>query len=282
MTIRMIPYVKPVAAMAALGLLAACSSDLTGGNRHMVRLSFATKSSVSPSANRVAADLVTGTGDNQLVIKSVQIVLGKIELDRVGTADCVGEIENEENNQASAAERDGGDNASGIGEKCEEVQRDPLLINVPVDDQLHPVITVPLTAGTFTDLEAKLEPARDKFTAFNAANPNLVGKSVRVEGTFGSAMTPFVFTSSVRSKLEMAFDPPLVIDDNTKNATVNIDVRNWFLTSSGAVIDPNTATPGSNNLLVIENNIRRSFHAFQDDDELGEDHHDGNDDGGHH
>jgi hypothetical protein len=282
MTVRMIPYLKPVAGVAALALLAACSSDLTGGNRHMVRLSFATRTGASPSANRVAADLVTGTGDNQLVIKSVQLVLGKIELDRVGTADCVGELENEEDNQGRADERDGGDDAGRMNEECEEVQRDPVLINVPVDDQLNPVITVPLASGTFTDLEAKLEPARDKFTAFNSANPNLVGKSVRVEGTFGSAMTPFVFTSSVRSKLKMEFDPPLLIDDNTKNATVNIDVRNWFLTSSGAVIDPNTATPGSNNLLLIESNIRRSFHAFQDDDERGEDHHDGNDDGGHH
>jgi hypothetical protein len=282
MTKRMIPYLKPVASLAALGLLAACSSDLTGGNRHMVRLSFATRSSVSPSVNGVATDLITGTGDNQLVIKSVQLVLGKIELDRVGTADCVGEIENEEDNQGRVDVRDGDDDAGRMDEECEEVQRDPLLINVPIDDQLHPEITVPLAPGTFRELEAKLEPARDKFTTFNAANPNLVGKSVRVEGTFGSAMTPFVFTSSVRAKLEMGFDPPLVIDDNTKNATVNIDVRNWFLTSSGAVIDPNTATTGSNNLLVIENNIRRSFHAFQDDDERGEDHHDGNDDGGHH
>ena len=229
------------------------------------------------SANQVSADLVVGTAD-ELVLQKVQLVLRKVELDRTGTADCVGEIENEDDN--------GIDDHSGPGrgeEECEEVIRDPILIDVPVDDALHPVITVPVPAGTFSELEAKLAPARETSTQFNTANPDLVGKSVRVVGTFKG--TPFVFTSSVRSKLEMEFDPPLVIDATTKNATISLDVRKWFVNSSGAVIDPSAAPAGSTNLLQIENNIRRSFHAFEDDDERGEDHHEGhngNDDGEHH
>jgi hypothetical protein len=82
----------------------------------------------------------------------------------------------------------------------------------------------------------------------------------------------------------MEFDPPLVIDETTRNATIAIDVRKWFLTADGAVIDPTTATPGSATLQQIEQNIRRSFHAFEDDNELGEDHHEGhngNGDGQH-
>jgi hypothetical protein len=93
-----------------------------------------------------------------------------------------------------------------------------------------------------------------------------------------------VFTSPVRARVEMEFDPPLVIDATTKNATIAIDVRNWFLNSDGSVIDPTTATPGSTALQQIEQNIRRSFHAFEDDNESGEDHHEGhngNDDGQH-
>jgi hypothetical protein len=69
-----------------------------------------------------------------------------------------------------------------------------------------------------------------------------------------------------------------------ENATVSIDVSKWFLSSDGAAIDPTVATPGSSNQSLIENNIRRSFHAFEDDNERGEDHHEGyngNDDGGH-
>ena len=276
MTVSLLRYTKPLAGVAALSFLAACSGDLAGGNMHPVKLSFTTHTTTLPgSANRVAADLVVGAAD-ELVLQKVQLVLRKIELDRTGAADCAGEVENEDGS--------GGDDHSGRREEgCEEVIRDPILIDVPVDDALHPIITVPLPAGSFSQLEAKLAPARETFTQFNAKNPDLVGKSVRVAGTFKG--TPFVFTSSVRSKLEMEFDPPLVIDQTTKNATISLDVRKWFLDSSGAVIDPSTASPGSSNLAQIENNIRRSFHAFEDDHERGEDHHEGhngNDDGEHH
>lgn len=270
MTARLFQYTKPLAGLAALGFLAACSGDLTGGSRHPVKLSFTTNATVAASANRVAADLIVGPA-NELVLQNVQLVFGKIELDRSGTADCVGEIE------AS------GDDHAHIGEECEDVSRDPILVDVHVDGALHQVINVPLAAGTYSELEAKLEPAKEQSTTFNAANSNLVGKSVRVEGMFKG--TPFVFTSPVRAKIEMEFDPPLVIDETTKNATVSLDVGKWFLDSSGAVIDPTAAGPGSSNLTQIENNIRRSFHAFEDDHERGEDHHEGhngNDDGENH
>lgn len=276
MTARLIQYMKPLAGIAAIGTLAACSSDMTGANKHPVQVSFTTNATVTNAANRVAADLVVGsTGD--LVLQKVQLVFRKLELDRSGTADCVGDVESDDNDQPNV-----GDESDNMGEDCEEVIRDPQLVDVPVDDALHPVINIPLSAGTFSQLEAKLAPARADATVFNTANPNLAGKSVRVEGTFKG--TPFVFTTPVRAKLEMEFDPALVIDETTKNATVAIDVRNWFLTSSGAVIDPTTATPGTLALQQIENNIRRSFHAFEDDEERGEDHHEGhhgNDDGEH-
>lgn len=274
MTVSM-RFTRPIAGIAALMTLVACSSDVTGGNRHPVQLSFTTNAGVSSATNRVAADLIVGES-NELVIQKVQLVFGKLELDRTGTPDCVGEAEADDDNG-------GGDDRGRHEEGCEDVSRSPLLVDVPLDDALHPVINVPLPAGTFQELEAKLEPARDRFTDFNTANPDLVGKSVRVEGTFNG--TPFVFSSALRSKLEMEFDPPLVIDETTKNATVSIDVRKWFVNADGAVIDPTTAIPGSDNQQLIQNNIRRSFHAFEDDEERGEDHHDGhhgNDDGEHH
>jgi hypothetical protein len=267
---------RPLGGIAAFAILSACSSDLTGGNRHNVQLSFTTNATVTSAANRVAADLFVGA-NNELVLQKVQLVFGKLELDQRGAADCVGEVENQNDDHGD----ENGNNAGSA--ECEDVDLNPVLVEVPVDDALHPVINVPLPAGTFSQLEAKLEPARDRFTNFNTANPNLVGKSVRVEGTFNG--TSFVFTSPVRAKVEMNFDPPLVIDETTRNATVAIDVRKWFLNPDGSVIDPATATPGSSTLLQIENNIRRSFHAFEDDDERGEDHHEGhngNDDGEHH
>jgi hypothetical protein len=264
-----IQTITPLVGVAALVVATGCSSDLTGGNRHPVQLSFTTHSAVASRANRVVADLVVGTGTD-FVLQKVQLVFPRLELDRTGTADCVGDVESDDDHE-------------NMGEDCEDVSRIPLLVNVPLDDALHPVIDIPLAEGTFSQLEAKLAPARSTATDFNTANPNLVGKSVRVEGTFKG--TPFVFTSAVRANVEMEFDPPLVIDATTKNATVAIDVRKWFLNPDGSVIDPTTATPESAARQQIEQNIRRSFHAFEDDDERGEDHHEGhngNDDGEQH
>jgi hypothetical protein len=247
-----------------MSALTACSSDLAGGSRHAVQFSFTTNASAAPApaGTRISPDLVVGP-TSDLVVSKVQFVIDKIELDRSGTSSCVAEIE-----QA-------GDDHADVGAECEDVQRVPVVVDVPVDNTLHAVLNVPLSEGTYAELEAKLEPASTTATAFNGANPNLVGNSVRIEGTYkGNA---FVFTSSMRRSLEMKFDPPLVIDATTKNATISFDAAKWFLDSNGAVIDPTTATDGSNAKQQIEDNIQRSFHAFEDEHESGVDDHSGHD-----
>ncbi|MFN2635686.1 MAG: hypothetical protein ABR585_01480 [Gemmatimonadaceae bacterium] len=263
MTIRLIQYLKPLSGIVAL-TIGACSSDLTGATRHMVQLSFSTKPAAL-TANPVAADVTVGPA-SELTLTSVKLVFGKIELDRSANADCVGEVEREEDNHEARH-----------GDDCADVLRDPLLVDVLKAD-FQPVITIPLPAGTFSELEAKLEPAKDRAIDFNAANTDLVGRSVLVTGLIGADRKPFTFVSAMRANVEMDFDTPLIIDDATKNVTIGIDVRNWFLDSSGSVIDPSVAS----NQQRIENNIRRSFHAFEDENEDGEDHHEGhhgNDDG---
>ena len=253
---------KPLLFSALLLSVAACASDLTGTNKQTVQLSFTTKApGVAASGIRLSPDILVGQ-NGDLVLTKIQVVVDKIELNENEATSCVGDIDD----NSEDLRDDHGDDA----EECEEIARDPVLIDVPVDDAAHTVLSVPLTQGTFSKLEAKLEPSRN--ATFDAANPNLVGKSVRVEGTFKG--TPFVFTSAVRSSLEMEFAPPLVIDANTTNATVSIDVRKWFLDRDGNVIDPTTATAGTESLSQIEDNIRRSFHAFEDDDHSGEDDHD--------
>ena len=248
---------KPLLFAALVVSFAACGSDLTGTNKKTVQLSFTTHAaSVAATGIRMSPDITVGA-NNELVISKIQVVVDKIELNENDNTSCVAEIE------------DRGDDHAEAGQECEDVARDPVLIDIPVDDAAHTVLSVPLTPGTFSKLEAKLEPSRS--STFDAANPNLVGKSVRVEGTFKG--TPFVFTSAVRSSLEMEFNPPLVIDATTSNATVSIDVRKWFLDQNGNAIDPTTATAGTDALSRIEDNIRRSFHAFEDEDHSGEDDH---------
>jgi hypothetical protein len=262
---RLPKYSRPIAGIVALTVLAGCSSDLTGSNSHMVQLSFSTRPGAVVTANSVAGDVLVGPA-NELTLTSVKLVFSKIELDRAGSADCVGEAEREDDNHEARR-----------GDDCEDVVRDPLLVDVLKAD-FQPVISIPLPDGTFSQLEAKLAPAKAQAVTFNGANPDLVGRSVLVTGFIGADRKPFTFSSAMRTNLEMGFDTPLIIDDATKNVTIGIDVRNWFLDAAGAVIDP--SVPG--NQQRIENNIRRSFHAFEDQNEDGEDHHEGhhgNDDG---
>lgn len=252
---------KLFAGAVAVLSVSACGSDVMGSNRQAVAVSFTTNASTAApaSALRMSPDITVGT-TNDLVLSKVQVVLGKIELNEGDATSCVAEIE-------QSGDGDHGE----AGHECEDVKRDPILVDIPLDDAAHTVINVPLAQGTYSKLEAKLEPARSDATAFNTANPNLVGKSVRVEGTFKG--TAFVFTSAARSSLEMEFNPPLVIDATTTNATISLDVRKWFLDRNNAVIDPTTATPGSDALQQIEDNIHRSFRAFEDDDRSGTDDH---------
>ncbi|MEO8909770.1 MAG: hypothetical protein ABI408_06030 [Gemmatimonadaceae bacterium] len=253
---------KPLLGFLLGSTIAGCSSDMIGANLHPVKLSFTTNvsSAALSSGAALKSDLAVGPAGD-LVLTKVQLVLDKIELNEGMSTSCVTEIE------------DSGNDHGAAGVECEDVARDPVLVDMPLDATLKPTINVPLSAGTYSKLEAKLEPARDGATAFNAANPTFAGKSVRVEGTFKG--TPFVFTSAVRAGIEMGFDPPLVIDAVTTNATISINVAKWFLDANNAAVDPSTATVGSDALARIEDNIRRSFHAFEDDHESGVDDHAG-------
>ena len=271
MSARFLQYSKPLVGLAIVSVVAACSSDLTGGKRHPVQLSFTTNTTVAAAGNRLAADVVVGAS-SELTISKVQFVVSRIELDRAGATACIPEVEDAND-----------DNPHPEGGECEDVARDPLLVDMKLDGTLQQVMIAPLPAGTYRQLEAKIAPAADRFTAFNTTNAAIAGNSVRVEGLYNGKS--FTFMAPVRSHIEMEFDPALVVDETTKNATISLDVSKWFLDSSGQVIDPATVQPGNANFQQIVNNIRRSFHAFEDDSERGEDHHEGhhgNDDGSHH
>lgn len=270
-------------AMAFAGVLlgfTACS-DSTGSASHGVTLSMTTRASGLASSNSlsVSRDIAVGPA-GELVLKKVQLVIGKVELSRSDATACVGDDE-----QGDDDARGGDDlrddnknkNKSDDGE-CEDVSKTPILANVPVDDAVHTVISVPVAAGTYTRLEAKLTPADAATIATLGAPADMAGKSVRVEGTYKG--TPFVYTSPIRTGLELAFDPPLVIDGTGKNATVHIDVTRWFTTAGGGVIDPATANAGGVNAKLVESNIRSSFKAFEDDDRKGDDDHEGEHHGG--
>jgi hypothetical protein len=115
-------------------------------------------------------------------------------------------------------------------------------------------------------VEANEEPGANDFLT---KNPGFAGISVKVTGVFTDAngTHDFTFTSEADAEIEAAFQPPVAVGAGTSNLTISLDITSWFKDATGAVIDPTNAA----NAAAIEQNIRRSFHAFEDDNHDGAD-----------
>jgi hypothetical protein len=213
-------------------------------------------------------------GNDSLVITKAELVIREVELKRVSGEDCAGE-------SPSANESEGDHHSDSShaehpehSEECEEFEAGPVRVNIPLDGALVQVAVSP-PAGSYREAEFKIHKvgaggAAD--SAFATANPDIAGKSIRVEGTFNG--TPFVFESDLSVKQESELDPPLVVTENTAtNVTISVKLADWFTTPGGGLIDPNTANAGGANEFMVKLNIKRSFRAFEDRDCDGHDDH---------
>ncbi|MDB4887393.1 MAG: hypothetical protein JWN79_2831 [Gemmatimonadetes bacterium] len=257
-------YVSPASLLLACCTLAACSDSVAPDAGHAVTVSFAS-SAATTSASRSPASIVSRSvtatsGSDVLVVTRVQVVLARMELQRAG-ATCA----------ATAA---AGDDTVDEHE-CAELQLAPMLVELPLDGSVANVLSVPVPAGSYASLEAKIRALRSDedrgpgSQAFLAAHPELAGISTLVTGTFNGRA--FTYTGAPRADLETNFSPPLAVDAAPVNLTVHADVTTWFKTRSGSLIDPSTANAGGANASTVADNIRRSFRAFRDDDRNGHD-----------
>jgi hypothetical protein len=246
-------------ALSGLAVLTACSATDAGtapGAQAQLSLSVASRARTGAGASMASLDVTSpspGTftdGTNTLTLTSVQVVLRKIELERAG--------------------HDGACAAGTGGDSCEELEAGPVLFNVPVATVgAQHTVSVNLDAGTFEKVEFEIHKPEDTGdAAFLAANPSFAGVSIRVEGTWNG--TPFTFTSDLDAEQELELSPPLVVaQSGATDLTLFFDVSSWFKTSSGTLIDPASAVKGQPNDAVVQNNIKLSLRAFEDDNEDG-------------
>lgn len=251
------PRVGAAAIILAAGVLAACS-DSTGPAK-TINLSFVTRPAgpalrvASLDGARPSAAVSVTSGANTLVINKAQVVLSRIELRGSASAGCTEAVGDDD---------------------CEEMKIGPAIIDLPVDQSVATSITAAVPAGTYSEVEAKIDAVQSgesNASAFLAANPSFAGVSVRLEGTYNGQ--PFVYTSNVESELELQFPTPLVVDQTGMNLTVHVDLAGWFTDGSGNLVDPSTANAGGANASLVADNIKRSFHAFEDDNRDGQEDH---------
>lgn len=264
-------------ASASFALVAGCSDASGPSNGGTTNLSLAVATLTAGSVGQIAGPgaiapsldrHVTSTnGTHTLVITRAAVSLSRIELATVDSAGCAND-----------------DHPEHDDDRCHELKAGPLLVELPVDNSVVSVLTLQLPAGLYRALEAKVrkvQTADAGGAAFLAANPQFANASVRVEGMFDG--TPFVFSDAVNASLELRFDPPLTVGTSATSVTVHVSIDHWFTDGSGNLVDPATANSGGASENLVNDNIRRSFHAFEDNERHGDDGHgdDGFDDGGH-
>ena len=250
-------------------ILVACTDSTGGAGRLSFNLSSvrptapaasaASGATASPSVVTAGDTTMIALGNDTIILRSVELVLRKVELKRVEAAGC--------------------DSVEG-NHDCEEFETGSMLVVLPLGTTaIDAVVSVNAPAGTYDRLEFKIhKPESSDDAAFIAANPTFDGISVRVTGTFSHAGTrsDFTYTSDLDASEEVFLATSLTVTDGQPaNVTLRVDVSSWFLNAGRTtLVNPATANKGQASEGVVRDNIEGSFDAFRDDD------HDGHDDDG--
>ena len=265
----------PACALGASTLLAACSDSNGPGNGSGTNLSIAVATLTAGSAGRIVGSgapavslerhVTSPGGTHTLVITSAALSLSRLELATVDSAGCADD-----------------DHPEHDDDRCRELETGPMLVDLPTDNSVVSVLSLQLPAGTYRALEARIRPVRtdeNGGNAFLTAHPEFANASVRVQGAFDGR--PFTYTGSPNASLELNFDPPITVGGTVTTVTIHVSIDRWFMDGSGNLIDPATANGGGANEQLVRDNVRRSFHAFEDNEHQGDDGHgnDGFDDG---
>ena len=172
----------------SIAAVLACADSSGPADSSTVSLSFSVP---TPGLRMVQASVarVQDNAGNTLDIQSAQIVLSKIELERSdGPEDC---------------------DSSGRGNPCNEFEAGPVLVNLSVAGGLTTLLSDPIPAGTYDELEVEIErPDEDDAAtrAFRIANPTFPSTaSVRVVGTFNGQ--PFDVFIDVEAEMELRLEP---------------------------------------------------------------------------
>jgi hypothetical protein len=240
-------------AIAALAVVSACG-DSSQPRTSQLSLSATTR----PLGSRLAAGAPLPAassdtlfdGENTLIVTRAEVVLKEVELETIDSPDC-------------------DEDSSG----CDEFTSGPILLDLPLDGGTEQVVAIAVTPGSYDEVEFDIHKVSGDDPAeavFRQAHPQMENASIRVEGTFNGEA--FTFVTDLDEEQERELSPPLVIADDSDpaNVTLRFDMSRWFRDSSGTLIDPRTATTGEPNESMVEENIKNSIKAFEDDDHDGE------------
>lgn len=127
------------------------------------------------------------------------------------------------------------------------------------------LVDMQVAPGSYADIEYKIEKlSADDPAAKDAKFADLIAEkaTVIIDGTIDGAAFHFASGLEVEQKAEHAFNV-----GEGGNITFNLDPASWFTDGNGGRLDPREGA----NLSAIEDNIKRSLDAYNDDDSNGVD-----------
>jgi hypothetical protein len=247
-------------AVLGAALIAACSDGSAPNGSAQGTMSFTQGSGSNPAPAAAVAPSFSAApitlGGQTLVISQVQVVLSQVELKQADHAALY----------------------EGDGPGCEEFSAGPVLVDLPLDGGVVTPLSTGVAAGTYSGAELKIDVPEDgdgATTAFLAAHPSWPqSASVHVVGTFdaadGTGAQLFDVYLSGEAELELAFNPPVVVDaTGAFNVTVAIDPSTWFTATGGTLIDPRALAANGDLQASVFANIESAFHAFEDENKDG-------------
>jgi hypothetical protein len=279
--------------LMAIGL-AACAADGSGPNAARGRIALAV-STRQPAAGAGAANVSLAAGETILaaepdtvIVRTVDLVLRRIKLEPVQVAACESDDVEEQDGQDDDTDVNDSDSDED-SEGCQEIKAGPVLVPLPLGTAaVEALVDISAPVGQYDRIHFKIHaPKLPRDSAFLRVNPTFAGVSIRVTGTFSHAgnRSDFTYESALEVEQEVRLDQPITVDaGGVASLTLRFDLSGWFAGPGGSgLVDPASANAGGANDEQVRNNIRRSIHAFEDEDEDGHDDHDVGDDsdGGH-
>ncbi|WP_342375829.1 hypothetical protein NVS55_31730 [Myxococcus stipitatus] len=238
---------------ASILLLAAC------GNDESVKVGLSTRVGSAKGAQAVAGKVEQQVeAGNGITIERVRLSVRELELELEGDDDDDGQTSGSDDDLTPGNSRHDDD----------EQEIGPFLIDLSAEDLSGKVVRVgniEVTPGIFDEIEFDIGKLTLAQAGEDAALKELAqqGASVIIDGHIDGQ--PFSFVSSVRveQEHEARFE---VKEGEEPNITINIDPSGWFVDDKGQRLDPREESARS----TIENNLRRSIDAFDDDDHDGD------------
>lgn len=138
------------------------------------------------------------------------------------------------------------------------------LTGAALEGQVVRLRDVSVEAGLYDEIEFDIEKVTLTEAGDNAALKELAQKeaSIIIDGYIDGAAFQFVTSEHVEQERKASFE---VTEGDNKNVTINIDPSSWFTGEGGKRLDPRESSARSE----IENNLKRSIDAFDDDDKNG-------------